>query len=53
MSSDVIDHNEPSWYVPEFLFLGGRLGWDLEFSHDAKNFASLSCDLLGSPERCR
>jgi hypothetical protein len=60
MSSDLIDHNELSWYAREFFFLGGGLGWDPEllsldgvFSHDAKIFASLFCDILGSPGRCR
>ncbi len=58
MSLGLIDHNEASWYAWERLFLGDGLGWDpvsLDgvFSHDAKIFASLSCDILGSPGRCR
>jgi hypothetical protein len=60
MSLDLIDHNGPSLDVREFLSLGGGLDWDPEllsldsvFSHDAKIFARLLCDLLGSPGRCR
>jgi hypothetical protein len=66
ISSDLIDHSELNLYVREFRSLGnefppfgGGLGWDPELlsldsvSHDAKIFASLLCDLLGSPGRCR
>jgi hypothetical protein len=67
MSLDLIDHNGPSLDVREFLSLGnelpplgGGLDWDPKllsldsvFSHDAKIFARLLCDLLGSPGRCR
>jgi len=62
-----MDHNEPSFDVREFLSLGdefpalgGGLGWGTELlsldsisSHNAKNFARLVCDVLGSPGRCR
>jgi hypothetical protein len=55
MSLDLIDHNEQSLYVREFLSLGdeflplgGRLCWDPEllsldsvFPHDAKFFVRL------------
>jgi hypothetical protein len=67
MSSDRMCHNEPSLDVTELLSLGdeflpsgGGLGWDPEllsldsvFSHDAKIFARLVCDLSGSAGRCR
>lgn len=67
MSSDRIRHNEPSLDVTELLFLGdefppsgGGFSWDPEllsldsvFSHDAKAFVRLVCDLLGSAGRCR
>jgi hypothetical protein len=67
MSLDLIDHNKPSLDVREFLSLsdefpplGGGFGWNPEllsldsvFSHDAKIFARLLCDLLGSSGRCR
>jgi hypothetical protein len=67
MSLDLIDHNEPSLYVREFVSLGDEspplgcglcwgpelLSLDSVFSHDAKIFARLLRDLLGSPGRCR
>jgi hypothetical protein len=61
MSSDLIDHNDPSLDVREFLSLGGGSGLDGKslspdgiFSHDDKILARLFCDLLGSFGRsCR
>jgi hypothetical protein len=59
MSSDLIDHNDPSLDVREFLSLGGGSGLDGKslspdgiFSHDDKILARLFCDLLGSFGRC-
>ena len=59
-SSDLIDHNEPSLDVREFLSFGGGLGLDGKLlsldgvlSHNAKVLARLFCDLLGSFGRCR
>jgi hypothetical protein len=66
MSLDLIDHNEPSLDVWEFLSLSDKfpaldsglgraelLSLDNIFSHNAKIFARLLCDLLASPGRCR
>ena len=67
MSSDLIDHNDPSLAVREFLSLGGEFpslggGSGLDgkslspgggvFFHNAKILARLFCDLLGSFGRC-
>jgi hypothetical protein len=65
MSLDLIDYNEPSLYVREFLSLGNEspplgcglywgpelLSLDSVFSHNTKIFARLLWDLLGSPGR--
>jgi hypothetical protein len=60
MSSDLVDHNELSLNVREFLSFGGGLGLDSKplspdsvFSHSDKILARLFCDLLGSFGRCR
>jgi hypothetical protein len=59
ISSDLINYNELNLYVREFRSFGGGLGWDPELlsldsvSYNAKIFASLLYDLLGSPRRCR
>jgi hypothetical protein len=59
MSSHLIDHNDPSLDVREFLSLGGGSGSDGKslslddaFSHKAKSLARLFCDLLGNLGRC-
>jgi hypothetical protein len=59
MSSDLVDHNDPSLDIREFLSLGGGSGLDSKslsadsvFSHNTKILARLFCDLLGSFGRC-
>jgi hypothetical protein len=60
MSLGLINHNNPSLDVWEFLPLGGGSGIDGKslspdgvFSYNAKILARLFCDLLGSFGRCR
>ena len=58
MSLDLIDHNEPSLDVREFLSLGDELGSDPElgglFSHEATILARLLwCNLSDSLGRRR
>ncbi len=55
MSSDLINYNNPSLDIREFLSLGGRSGLDGKslspdsiFSYNNKILAKLFCDLLGS-----
>jgi len=66
MSLDLIEYNDPSLDVREFLSLGGEflslggrsdsdsksLSLDGVFSYKAKILARLFCDLLGNLGRC-